>query len=83
MRQQHQEAMQELMGSYSIPEDHILLHQSSPHHGLVAVAIQQNADFVVMGSASRSALGSVFLGNTAEHVLDHLPCDLLLIKPPD
>jgi universal stress protein E len=83
VRQQHQEAMQELVGSYSIPADHILFHQGPPHHGLIAVAIQQNADFVVMGSASRSALGRAFLGNTAEHVLDHLPCDLLLIKPPD
>ena len=28
------------------------------------------------------AYGRVFIGNTAERVLDELPCDLLVVKPP-
>jgi universal stress protein E len=34
-----------------------------------------------MGAVSRSALQRVFIGNTAERVLDALACDVLVVKP--
>lgn len=34
-----------------------------------------------MGAVSRRGLKRLFLGNTAEEVLDSLPCDLLIVKP--
>jgi len=36
---------------------------------------------VVMGALSRSGLKRLFIGNTAEAVLDALPCDVLIVKP--
>ncbi|MEO8313858.1 MAG: universal stress protein [Pseudomonadota bacterium] len=39
-------------------------------------------DIVVMGAISRSGLKRVIIGNTAERLLDELPCDLLIVKPP-
>ena len=36
---------------------------------------------VVMGALARAGLKRLLIGNTAERVLDHLPCDLLVIKP--
>jgi universal stress protein E len=36
---------------------------------------------VVMGAVSRSALARLFIGNTAERVLDKLSCDVLIVKP--
>jgi universal stress protein E len=39
-------------------------------------------DIVVMGALSRSGLKRFFIGNTAERLLDDLPCDLLIVKPP-
>jgi universal stress protein E len=36
---------------------------------------------MVMGAVSRSGLDRIFLGSTAERVLDRLPCDLLIVKP--
>jgi universal stress protein E len=45
-------------------------------------ARKTNSAIVVMGSISRSGLKRIFIGNTAEHVLDQLGCDVLLIKPP-
>jgi universal stress protein E len=39
------------------------------------------ADLVVMGAVSRSALARLFIGNTAERVLDKLGCDVLIVKP--
>ena len=42
---------------------------------------QLRADAVVMGAVSRSGLKGLFLGNTAEDVLDRLHCDLIIVKP--
>jgi universal stress protein E len=36
---------------------------------------------VVAGAVSRSGLKRAFIGNTAERLLDDLPCDLLIVKP--
>ena len=39
------------------------------------------AGIVVMGAVSRSALGRIVIGNTAERILGDLPCDVLVVKP--
>ena len=39
------------------------------------------AGMVVMGAVSRSAIKRLFIGNTAERVLDSIPCDVLIVKP--
>ncbi|MBV6417216.1 MAG: hypothetical protein CMLOHMNK_01855 [Steroidobacteraceae bacterium] len=39
------------------------------------------ARIVVMGAVSRSALARLFIGSSAEHLLDRLSCDVLIIKP--
>jgi universal stress protein E len=39
------------------------------------------ADVLVMGAVSRSRLERVFIGSTAERVIDDVPCDVLIVKP--
>ena len=82
VKRRHEETLTELMEGFSIPEDHIHLEQGPPQQELTAAVERLNADFVVMGSVSRSALDRMLLGSTAERVLDHVACDLLLVKPP-
>jgi len=36
---------------------------------------------VVMGAVSRSGLKRLFIGNSAERLLDKLDCDVLVVKP--
>jgi universal stress protein E len=48
---------------------------------LQQAAKEHSADFVVMGAVARSGLKRLFIGSTAERVLDRLPCDLVIIKP--
>ncbi|MEZ5532985.1 MAG: universal stress protein [Steroidobacteraceae bacterium] len=48
---------------------------------LVATVRRARVQIVVMGAVSRSALRRLFIGSTAEHMLDRLPCDVLIIKP--
>jgi nucleotide-binding universal stress UspA family protein len=41
-----------------------------------------HARIVVMGAISRGALKRLFIGSTAERVLDDSTCDILIVKPP-
>jgi universal stress protein E len=34
-----------------------------------------------MGAVSRSGLKRLFVGSTAERMIDHLGCDVLVLKP--
>jgi nucleotide-binding universal stress UspA family protein len=45
-------------------------------------ALETHSAIVVMGAISRSGLRRFIFGNTAEYLLDSLPCDLLIVKPP-
>jgi universal stress protein E len=54
--------------------------------GAAGAAIEKSAaelhsSIVVMGAISRSGLSRIFIGNTAERVLDHLNCDILIVRP--
>ncbi len=48
---------------------------------LEATVRRVRAAFVVMGAVSRSGLRRIFIGSTAERVLDRLSCDVLTLKP--
>lgn len=52
-----------------------------PVDAIPALAREYRFDLVVMGLA-RTGVKSLLIGNTAEHLLDDLACDLLVVKPP-
>jgi universal stress protein E len=52
-----------------------------PSDAIPQVAAHTRSAVVVMGALARSGLRSLLIGNTAEKVLDQLPCDLLVVKP--
>jgi universal stress protein E len=52
-----------------------------PIDAIPQLARELRCDIVVMGALSRSGLKGLFIGNTAERLLDDLPCDLLVVKP--
>jgi universal stress protein E len=66
-----------------IPPDRIHLMLGSAVDLLAEEAERVRADVVVMGAVSRSRMERMFVGHTAERVLDHLPCDVLIVKPLD
>lgn len=81
MKQEHASAMARLVEGYGLGSDAVHIHQGAATELLVMLAEQLQADFVVMGAVSRSGLQRLFVGSTAEQVLDRLPCDLLIVKP--
>ena len=55
-----------------------------PSHPIAAIehtARKIHSAIVVMGAISRSGIRRFLFGNTAEYLLDSLPCDLLIVKP--
>ena len=83
MREHHQEAMDELLKSWDpgvVYETHFM--EGETRESLLTLIDDVNADMVVMGAVARSGLQRMFLGSTAERVMDHLPCDLFIVKAP-
>jgi len=66
-----------------IPRKRQHLSALSPVEAITATASETRSAIVVMGALSRSGIKRLLIGNTAEHVLDALPCDVLVVKPGD
>ena len=81
MRAEHTEAVERLCKQHGVPPERMHVHQGGTRQSLLALTEQLRADAVVMGALSRSGLKGLFLGNTAEDVLDRLDCDLIIVKP--
>jgi universal stress protein E len=81
VRAQHTEAVHELTDARAVRRDRVHLHEGGTKQLVVALTEELRADVIVMGAVSRRGLKRLFLGNTAEEVLDKLPCDLLIVKP--
>lgn len=71
---------QEALGRYGIAKSKAHLICGDPAVQLPALARSMRAGVVVMGAASRSGLKRIFIGNTAERVLDGLHCDVLIVN---
>jgi universal stress protein E len=82
VKAQHTDAVYALTDGRGIGRGHVHIEQGGPRAQLLALTDRIRADVVVMGAVSRRGLARVFLGNTAEDVLDRLGCDLLIVKPP-
>ena len=82
LEQAHRSALEELLGEYSIDPSAVHLEEGVAAERLLSLARALPADIVVMGAMSRTGIARLIIGNTAERVLDVLPCDVLLVKPP-
>lgn len=70
-----------MAGRFGITGRYRHLRAGEPSSELPRIARSLRANLVVMGAVSRSGLRRVFIGNTAERVLDALTCDVLVVKP--
>jgi universal stress protein E len=52
-----------------------------PEDVIPKYAQQLDAELVVLGTVGRQGISAALIGNTAEHVIDKLNCDVLAIKP--
>jgi len=79
--QEHQTAMVEFLASHNLPKGNAHVLEGAPHDRLPEVVEQEGVQILVMGAISRSGLNRIFVGSTAERLLDRVACDVLIVKP--
>jgi universal stress protein E len=75
--------IKQLTDEYGVADANLHVAAGVAAEYLPRMAEECRADIVVMGAISRSGLKGVFIGSTAERVLETLPCDVLVVKSPD
>ncbi len=73
--------LQEFIAPYGIEPARLHVQLGVASEVLPSVAAAEALDVLVMGAISRSGLARLFIGSTAERVLEQLPCDALILKP--
>jgi universal stress protein E len=72
-----------LLSEYHLGAERIHLELGGPAQALPRATESLHADVLTMGAIARSGLKRIFIGSTAEDVLERLPCDALIVKPPN
>ena len=75
--------IKQLTDEYAVADANLHVDAGGAAEYLPWMAAQWCVDILAMGAISRSGLKRVFIGSTAERVLETLPCDVLVVKSPD
>lgn len=75
----HIRAELERVGATGTPFVHVLRDAAS--RAVLGEVARQRVDLLVLGTLSRSGVPGLLIGNTAEKLLDRVPCSLLTVKP--
>ena len=51
-----------------------------PFEEIILMANDPNIDLIIIGSRGRSGIRRLLLGSTAEPVVEHAPCPVLVVK---
>jgi universal stress protein E len=77
----HLEAMAKHANDFLIPLENTHVKEGLPEVVIECVAKRIDAELVIIGTVGRTGISAALIGNTAEHVLDQLSCDVLALKP--
>ncbi len=89
-RSWHQDAMDQLMEqlrerlgpeSYEYLSPLVHLPRGDARTVVPELAHKVKADVVIMGTVARTGIRGLIIGNTAEAILDQLPCSVIAVKP--
>jgi len=75
------DAFDKALAKTKIPAARRHLVRGAPPAAIAATARKTGSAIAVIGAVSRSSLKRLFIGSTAEDVMDALRCDLLVVKP--
>ena len=82
IRKQHHDKLLELLSTHEIPPQNIKLVRGELVPSLLKFANETDANLLVIGALSRNFIERAIVGNTAEKILDDIPCDVLIVKRP-
>jgi nucleotide-binding universal stress UspA family protein len=77
------EALQRLLEPFHqvIADENVRLVRGEAPAAIARLAESLPADLIVIGTVARGGLPGLIMGNTAESVLQRVPCEVLAIKP--
>jgi universal stress protein E len=83
VKSEHEAAFAALLARRGLEACTQHLIAGAPGDVLPGLARQLGAGLAIMGAVARNRVERAVVGSTAERVLDYLPCDVLVVKPPD
>ncbi|TRW49762.1 universal stress protein UspE [Aliidiomarina halalkaliphila] len=81
VREHHETSLLNIAQEVDVDFAGLHLREGLPDDEVPRVANELDAELVVLGTIGRTGITAALLGNTAEHVIEQLNCDLLAIKP--
>ncbi|GHE83994.1 universal stress protein UspE [Thalassotalea profundi] len=81
MLNHHQTAMAAHAKEFNIDSNNTHVSEGLPEDVIQNKALSLDAELVILGTIGRTGLSAALIGNTAEHVIDGLNCDVLALKP--
>jgi universal stress protein E len=81
MFKHHQQAMIAHANQFDINIVNTHVKEGLPETIIEHVAAELDAELVILGTIGRTGISAALIGNTAEHVIDQLNCDVLALKP--
>jgi|GEM_PF-203119 len=83
IRKMHKNQFEELLSKYApwIPEKQIHFLKGDAGELIPEIAKKKGIDLIVMGTVGRTGIDGLFIGNTAEEVLQRVDCSVLTVKP--
>ncbi|MDX1404228.1 MAG: universal stress protein [Woeseiaceae bacterium] len=79
---QHRQQLDALARANNIDAKNVHQLPGDTRDVLPSFARSEGADVIVMGALARWGFKRMVIGSTAERVLDHLPCDILIVRLP-
>lgn len=77
------ETSAELASEFEIPKEQVMVRPGMTTDVVNDVAREKDAGLIVISTVARTGLSGLFVGNTAERVLEHSNTDVLVVKQPD
>lgn len=78
----HKRRLDSMLAKYNLPENHhIELIKGWPAKEITRYADEQAIELLIMGTIGRMGIPGLFIGNTAEDVLNAVRCAVLAVKP--
>ena len=79
IRDEHRKALDSFARVAGVADENVHQLPGRAHELLPMFAQTHGASLMVMGALSRGGITRRYIGNTAARVLDHLPCDVLVV----
>lgn len=83
IRNAHKNKMEILLKEHDLATHSFHVIEGQADVAIPDIAKKIDAQLLILGTVGRTGLSGAFIGNTAEHVLANMSCDILTLKPSE